>query len=245
MKIEERIKGPSAEAPRGEHRLLARPRHTVILIGVVLLAALVGAWLQLRPGPGAGITQEHRGAIGIYLTAMALDWVLFFYMWVFVRKGGTRLRDLVGGRWNAKAIALDIAIAVPFWIAWNWTARTMHGLLGPSAARTVDILLPRTALEMAVWIAVSLTAGFTEEAVFRGYLQQQFHALTGSAAVAVLAQAALFGVAHGYQGVKNVVVIAVLGLLYGLLALARGNLRPGMLAHAWSDLYGGLPIRLF
>ena len=32
--------------------------------------------------------------------------------------------------------------------------------------------------------------GFCEEAVFRGYLQRQFHALTGSASIAVLA--------HGY-----------------------------------------------
>ena len=63
--------------------------------------------------------------------------------------------------------------------------------------------------------------------------------------MAVLAQAVLFGLAHGYQGIKNVVVITVLGLLYGLLALGRGNLRPGMLAHVWSDVYGGLPIRFF
>ena len=233
----------SSDDPPGARRLLAPLRHTAVLIAIVLLAALAGAWLQRRPGPGAGIAEEHGGAIGIYITAMALDWALFFYMWVFVRKGGTRLRDLVGGRWNAKAVALDIAIAVPFWIVWNWTARTMHGLLGPSTARTVDILLPRTGLEMTVWIGVSLTAGFCEEAVFRGYLQKQFHALTGSAAVAVLTQAVLFGIAHGYQGIKNVIVITVLGLLYGLLALARGNLRPGMLAHAWSDVYGGLPSR--
>jgi hypothetical protein len=177
--------------------------------------------------------------------AMALDWALFLYTWVFVRKGGTRLRDLVGGSWSPKSIALDVAIALPFWIVWEWTARVMHGLLGPSTARTVDILLPRTSLEMAVWIAVSVTAGFCEEAVFRGYLQRQFHALTGNAAIAVLAQAALFGIAHGYQGIKNALVITVLGLLYGLLALGRGNLRPGMIAHAWSDLYAGLPIRLF
>lgn len=236
--------GPSDD-PRGARRLLAPLRHTAVLIAIVLLAALAGAWLQRRPGRGTGIAEEHRGAIGIYVTAMALDWALFFYMWVFVRKGGTRVRDLVGGRWNAKAIALDVAIAVPFWIVWNWTARTMHGLLGPSNARTVDILLPRTGLEMAVWIGVSLTAGFCEEAVFRGYLQKQFHVLTGSAAIAVLAQAVLFGIAHGYQGIKNVIVITVLGLLYGLLALGRGNLRPGMLAHAWSDVYGGVPIRFF
>jgi membrane protease YdiL (CAAX protease family) len=96
-----------------------------------------------------------------------------------------------------------------------------------------------------VWIGVSLTAGFCEEVVFRGYLQKQLQAMTGSAAIAVLGQALFFGVAHGYQGVKNVIVIAVLGLLYGLLALGRRNLRPGMIAHAWSDISGGLAIRLF
>src|SRR6185295_19118344 len=117
----------------------------------------------------------------------------------------------------------DIAIAVPFWIVWELAARFMHRLLGPSSARSVDILLPRDGLEILVWIAVSLTAGFCEEAVFRGYLQKQFHALTGNAAIAVLGQAILFGIAHGYQGVKNVIVITVLGVLYGLLALARRN----------------------
>lgn len=235
----------SSDDPRGGRRLLAAPRHTAVLIAILLLAALAGAWLQRRPGPGAGIAQEHRGAIGIYLTAMALDWALFFYVWVFVRKGGTRLRDLVGGSWNPKSIALDVAIAAPFWIVWELTARAVHSLLGPSNARTVDILLPRSPLELLVWIGLSLTAGFCEEAVFRGYLQEQFYALTGSAAVAVLAQAVLFGIAHGYQGIKNVIVITVLGLLYGFLALGRGNLRPGMIAHAWSDAYGGLPIRFF
>lgn len=234
----------SGETPP-PRRLLAQPRHTAALTAIILLAALAGAWLQRRPGGGSGIVREHRGAIGIYVAAMALDWALFTYMWVFVRKSGMRLRDLIGGSRTLKSIALDAAIAVPFWIVWELTARAAHQLLGPSSARSVDILLPRSPLEIAVWIGVSLTAGFCEEAVFRGYLQKQFHALTGSAAAALLAQAVLFGVAHGYQGVKNVIVITVLGALYGLLALGRGNLRPGMIAHAWSDIYAVFPARFF
>lgn len=75
-----------------------------------------------------------------------------------------------------------------------------------------------------------------------GYLQKQLHALTGSAAVAVMGQALCFGIAHGYQGWKNVVVIAVLGILYGVLALWRRSTRPGMIAHAWTDVYGGLQL---
>ena len=54
-----------------------------------------------------------------------------------------------------------------------------------------------------------------------------------------MAQALVFGLAHGYQGWKAVIVISVLGALYGALAAWRGNLRAGMVAHAWSDIWGG------
>jgi membrane protease YdiL (CAAX protease family) len=68
-------------------------------------------------------------------------------------------------------------------------------------------------------------------------------ALTGSAALAVLAQAVLFGVCHWYQGSKLVITIMVLGLLYGILAHWRKSLRPGMISHAWSDILNVIPIR--
>ena len=34
-------------------------------------------------------------------------------------------------------------------------------------------------------------------------------------------------------------VISVLGILYGLLALWRGNLRANIISHAWSDIWEG------
>ena len=55
-----------------------------------------------------------------------------------------------------------------------------------------------------------------------------------------LGQAAIFGLSHGYQGAKPMLVIAVYGLLFGLLAQLRGSLRPGMIAHAWQDVFSGV-----
>jgi membrane protease YdiL (CAAX protease family) len=88
---------------------------------------------------------------------------------------------------------------------------------------------------------MSMTAGFCEELVFRGYFQKQFLALTRSAAFAVLAQAVLFGICHWYQGVKQVILISALGALYGILAQWRKSLRPGMISHAWSDVLVVIP----
>jgi hypothetical protein len=43
--------------------------------------------------------------------------------------------------------------------------------------------------------------------------------------------------------VKATVVIAVYGLMFGILTEARRNLRPGMITHAWHDAITGLIIR--
>jgi membrane protease YdiL (CAAX protease family) len=40
--------------------------------------------------------------------------------------------------------------------------------------------------------------------------------------------------------VEACVKIAIFGMLYGLLALWRGSLRPGMIAHAGSDILSGI-----
>jgi hypothetical protein len=57
--------------------------------------------------------------------------------------------------------------------------------------------------------------------------------------VAVLGQGLVFGLFHSYQGWTNVIVISVLGVLYGILAAWRKNLRANVVAHAWSDIWGG------
>ena len=84
-----------------------------------------------------------------------------------------------------------------------------------------------------------MTAGICEEMVFRGFPQRQLHALGGNIAFAVVAQGIVFGLFHSYQGWRNVVVICVLGVLYGMFAAWRGNLRVKIIAHAWSDIWEG------
>jgi len=53
------------------------------------------------------------------------------------------------------------------------------------------------------------------------------------------AKALLFGASHGYQGAAACAKITILGALYGSLAPWRKGLRPGMMAHAGSDILSG------
>jgi membrane protease YdiL (CAAX protease family) len=100
--------------------------------------------------------------------------------------------------------------------------------------------MPQRGVELAWWIALSITAGMCEETVFRGYLQRQFLAMTKSAPIAILLSAATFGAAHAYQGFRMVILIGLFGAMFGLLAHWRGNVRPGMIAHAWQDSFNGV-----
>src|SRR5262249_43356801 len=137
-------------------------------------------------------------------------------------------------------VVADAAMAVALWGLWSVLVRGWDRVLTPGHAASIGDLLPRGALEVSLWVALSLSAGFSEELVFRGYLQRQFTALTRSGAIAWLLQAALFGISHGYQGPVACAKIAVYGALFGAVARWRGSLRPGMLAHAATDILAGL-----
>jgi uncharacterized protein len=223
------------------------------LVGFFLIGAGVvalGAFAQHAPAGGgtqAGQLAGHSKAIPIYLTATFMDWALLYYCWVGVHRRGGTLRTLSGGRWTCwKDIFVDVGIALPFWVLWTGAAYGVHWLLalrmfgaGAGGVKTVDSLLPQSALEVVVWIGTSITAGICEEMAFRGFLQRQLHALTGNIGLAVVGQGVVFGLFHSYQGWTNVVVISVLGTLFGALAAWRGNLRANMIAHAWGDVWEG------
>jgi CAAX protease family protein len=213
-----------------------------LLIGAGIVA--LGVLGQHSPAGGVGATSgqlaRHSQAIPIYLIAIVMDWALLYYCWAGVHHRDGTLATLSGGRWTSwKSVAVDAGIALAFWVLWEGAEYGIYRLLGPSSAKSVSSLLPQSLLEILLWIATSVTAGVCEEMAFRGYVQRQFHALTGSVAFAVLGQGLVFGLVHIYQGWKNVIVICVLGALYGALVAWRKNLRASIIAHAWGDIWSG------
>ena len=86
---------------------------------------------------------------------------------------------------------------------------------------------PGTNLELAVWFCLSLTAGFCEEIIFRGYLQRQLPPSADSMLVGVLLSAIVFGASHGYEGRARMFLIGIYGLMFGLLAWWRKSLACG------------------
>ncbi|HEY1808183.1 MAG TPA: CPBP family intramembrane glutamic endopeptidase [Acidobacteriaceae bacterium] len=100
-----------------------------------------------------------------------------------------------------RAWAEDLGVAAVFWIV-SAAILLVVGLALRGAhvtlpQKTVMALAPRTGLELLLWIALSITAGFCEEFVFRGYFLRQFSSLGAAVGLGVLASSLLFGVSHG------------------------------------------------
>ena len=60
----------------------------------------------------------------------------------------------------------------------------------------------------------------------------------------MLLQAIVFAIGHAYEGLNAVAVVGLYALLFGLVAWWRSSLRPGIIAHAWSDIFVNLLARV-
>lgn len=204
--------------------------HTVVVVAVLLGFSLVGALGQNLPGMSA-----TRRIVG-YLLIMALEWGLVAFIWWSSKRRGIRIADLVQGCWTKISDPFrDLGIAIGFLIVSEVVLGALGHLLKAVQTSALRNLFPHGALQTALYLLVALTAGFCEELIFRGYLQRQFAALTGAAMGGVVLQGVVFGAAHGYQGWKFMLIIAVFGTMFGLLAQWRKSLRPGMIAHFVQD----------
>jgi membrane protease YdiL (CAAX protease family) len=228
------------ETPINRFETVAGALHTVVLL-IILAAVTVVGYVSIH----RQATVQNPNRVRFYLLTIGWEWLLVGYIYWGLRRRGKFIRNIAGKSWKgALDFFLDIAIAFGFWIAAIFVLSiASHLLHATGMAEAARRLAPQGLLESLLWIALSVTAGMCEETIFRGYLQRQFVAWTRSAAVGVILSAVLFGAGHVYQGAKATVVIGVYGLMFGILAEARQNLRPGMMTHAWHDAITGLIIR--
>ena len=108
------------------------------------------------------------------------------------------------------------------------------------AAQQLMDLAPANAVELTAWGLLCILVGFSEELVFRGYLQSQSISLLHRIPISILLTSLVFGAAHGYQGLRGMCMITIYGALFSCLTLLRRSLLPGMLAHSWHDFATGL-----
>lgn len=251
------------ETPVASEPPIAPVWHTVVLLVGILSISIVGK-LQV-------VGVQHRpNRLLTYATTAGMELLMLGWVALGLRLRKVPFRSLLGdtGR-GVRGWAIDFGVAAAFWIGALmvlgtvgilWTSvdtaiSLAHnrggghtagpGLKNQETLRTLEELAPENGTEIACWVVLCCFAGTIEELVFRGYLQRQFTAWArGGAIWGVTFSAAMFGAAHGYQGARSMVLLAVFGVLFSALAIVRRSLRAGIIAHSWHDLIAGLTLAL-
>lgn len=219
-------------------RDLAPRWHTAVLLALYLAVAVTGLVLT-HHGATPAIAQDGNSRAARYLPMIVMQLLLVFYVARVGRPRGA-LSSLVGERWTtARRACVDLFLAVALWLAIRGVELAWSRLSG-GHAHSIEAILPVSRVERLLWAVVSVTVGSSEELVFRGYFRIQLSAFTGRAWLAILIQAAIFGLAHAEQGAASAARIALYGLALGTVAHYRKSVLPCILAHVATDLASGL-----
>ena len=105
-------------------------------------------------------------------------------------------------------------------------------------------IMPRTAKETWLFAALAITAGISEEFLYRGFVFLVFVRMIVNYSAPNTAAAVLssvwFAVAHAYQGRRGVITTFVVGMIFVSVKIWTGSVLPAMVAHAGIDLVAGL-----
>lgn len=218
-------------------------------VALLWLALLVAAGLAVRaPGPPWRIAAGH----GLFI-ALAAGLTLHLL------PGFHNPLAIAGVRYTTDAVPFNMYLNLDKPLVAFWVVLVLAPpMSGPSLATTLRVACAAGAVAALACLGVALAMGLmgwapkwpaqgwlwlannallvtlAEEALFRGYLQQQLtarweHRRAGPA-LAIVVAAALFGLAHVAGGVQWVALAGLAGLAYGV-AYRYGGLAAAVLAH--------------
>ncbi len=218
--------------------------HALFLI-LALLLPLFG-WLgirRLRRNIEAGLPYIHR--VRDYRNNMLVLWsvcgaTLCLWLWQ-VRDWSTLGLTPPSGDYGQLAVSAALALFVV-----GYSYRTLALVRSsPGAAASViestqrfSFALPHTRRDLRWFYSLSVTAGVTEEILYRGFLLAYLSGYMPVAAAVVLSSL-LFAGGHAYQGLRGVIQVFVLGMAFSAMYVLSGSLIVPIVAHVLIDWFSG------
>jgi membrane protease YdiL (CAAX protease family) len=216
------------------------------LIYFVILQSIwaVSKYKQVK----AELNQGTRSKIKFYRETIFASWVAVFLVFGMIMLTPLTSKDLGFDR---------IVLHSPKWLSFTVTAimsiysayliyQTIALRICAVNQRKVKLklsddvaaILPDSKNEKILYFFVALSAGFSEEILFRGYLMYALGEFFPGLHlwVILLITAGIFGIAHLYQGKRNIITTGFIGLVYGMIYLAVGSIVPVMVLHFLQDV---------
>jgi uncharacterized protein len=160
-----------------------------------------------------------------YGSVVCLQWLLVAAMLLILRRHGLSVGD-AGERLGDPHLTFGVMFALLLVLAVVsgiilWRLRRAQPTALLAAVGRLRRLVPAFGLKMAVFVVVCITAGVSEELLYRAWLVNILRVATGSTWAAVVAGAIVFGIGHAYQGIKGALRAPFVGLQLAILFVVR------------------------
>lgn len=218
----------------------------LILIVLGVLVPWRGAVRVRRLLAQPALTSSQR--LSLYASTIAFQW--FIVAVIFWRSAARHLSPadlglVVSGVWRT----LSIAFVFTALLCVNQWAGLRKIALVPADQRGflfqfTQKIMPQTSGETFAFIALALTAGLSEEFIYRGFVLAVFSGVFGSSLsgifLATVTSSIWFAAAHLYQGRRGMATTFVVGIVFAGVRVWTDNLIPAMMGHAGVDMVAGL-----
>ncbi|NER12095.1 CPBP family intramembrane metalloprotease [Leptobacterium flavescens] len=230
--------------------------HTIFLIFFIILVLIVAVYLpvsgyfevkKLKKSIADG---NSRRKIEFYRATVFWSWIPIFLIFILMAISDIPLES-IGIKWiDIEAASAGKWIVFPtiafycLYLIYNIYSIIIFKYNKNSRARATKSIpahfksfLPITREEKRLWDYVSVTAGITEEILYRGYF---FYALgvifPGLSLIHILLiTTIMFGLGHIYLG-KEVIRPTILGLFFGIFYIIFDSVFPVIIIHIAQDL---------
>jgi membrane protease YdiL (CAAX protease family) len=212
------------------------------LVALLVLLLPPRAYVSFRELRLASAELQPRLRQRTYIAAALSQWILCALLalyWARMRRPWAGLGVFPVLSPGAIGVTAGLAIVLAVMIV-RWRAGGREAAIERARERLsfAEPMMPHTPGELALFRALSITAGVCEELLFRGFLIWYLGHYTGVIQAALLSSLA-FGIGHAYQGPRGIGVTAMLGVFLSAVYLLSGSLLLPMLIHALMDLYAG------
>jgi len=160
--------------------------------------------------------------------------VTFLILWILMRSRRETLSELGLRRERWKTHVLPGILAAPCLLVVSGAAGMFFRLFLPKYALEKNPLMEmiHSPQQLALFIIVGIIAGGIKEELQRAFILRRFRHHLGGVRVGLVVWSLAFGVGHYTQGAQGMCAAAILGFIFGILYLVRGNLILPITAHA-------------
>jgi len=211
-----------------------RPRERIASLAGVAIAFIAPAYISAsdlgrslgEPSPlGATLINECAiWSVALVVLGIVLFWERY------------PLKSIGIGRPTLDSILLGVLCTAPLLLLSIITTAVLRalGISTLDSGQTVLVL----ALPLWLQLFVAVTAGFTEEILFRGYGVERATLLSGSRWFGAIVPSLLFGTMHApFWGLTHAIIAGVTGFWLTLIYLWQRNLWVNIAAHALLDAF--------